>query len=102
MNVASPVIGCTTSVPAGSPVIGSIISIGPEEGSTPLTCVTVNGLPFGSISFSSKLVLAGVPTGTETRSSFACGSSFCVGSGSATTFSVTVAVSTNPPVSTIE
>ena len=102
VNTASPVIVSTVNVPAGSPVTGSVIVIGPVVGSTPSTSVIVTGSPFGSVSLPNRFVVAGVPTGATARSLPAAGSSLVAGSGSGSTVKVTVAVSVAPLGSTIE
>ena len=71
VNAVSPVFGSTNSVPPGLPVIGSIIVIGPVDGSTPLTSVMLSGSPLGSVSLSSRFAVAVSPTGATARSSFA-------------------------------
>ena len=68
VNTASPVIGSTVNVPARLPVTGSVIVIGPVDGSIPSTSVIVTGSPFGSVSLANRFVVAGVPTGATARS----------------------------------
>ena len=58
VNVASPVIGSTSSVPCVTPVTGSTIVIGPVVRSGPLTCVIVTGSPLGSVSFANRFAVA--------------------------------------------
>ena len=58
VNVATPVTGSTSSTPCVSPVTGSVIVIGPADGSFPSTSDTVSGSPFGSVSLASKFAVA--------------------------------------------
>ena len=58
VNVVSPVIGSTSSVPCVTPVTGSTIVIGPVDGSIPSTSVIVTVSPFGSVSFANRFAVA--------------------------------------------
>ena len=96
VNVISPVVGFTTSVPAGSPFSLKIV-MGPAVGSCPPTSLMVIGSWFGSVSLSSKLPVNGPsPTGPAIRSSPADGGEFSFGLEFTSTDRVTVAVSVAP------
>ena len=101
VKTASPVTGSTVSSPAGSPVTGSMMVIGPAVGSRPLTSLTVSGSSSGSVSLARRFAEAGSFMVPAIRSLPASGSSFTFGS-SGVTVSVTVAVSVAPVGSTIE
>ena len=101
VKVTTPVTGSTSSSPAGSPVSGSVMVIGPADGSCPSTSVIVTESPFESVSLANRFAVAGAPAGAITRSSVASGSLLADGSGSGATSIETVASSVAPLGSTI-
>ena len=96
VKVVSPVAGSTSRTPTVSPVTGSVIVIGPVDGSWPFTSVMVNGSFSGSVSFPNKLSIVGWFLVAAIKSSPADGLPFAFGSLGGVTLKVTNAVSVAP------